>query len=243
MVGGAAAGTAIAWFLATGAAAAEPQADLLGDAAPVLVEAVTPLSGTLDVLATNLTESPRAALDQVGDQLANTTSVDLLPAAGLADVVEVTGLDTVTEVVQAVEAPAKIDDRRPATTGRQPARTPAADTTTGTTTTGMTTGTGADPEHGAVRTATERAYAAGLPDSGSPAPATPDTPTWPAPLSPSAPAPGHTGWTGTNLADHPTSAALPWLDRAPGAARGLTAPATEATVSGRAGDQPGIAPD
>lgn len=240
VAGGAAAGTAIAWFLATGTAAAESPADLLDDPTPVLSKAVTPLGGTLDVLAAGLAERPSTPLDQVGDQLTRAADhVDVLPDGGLTEVVEAVGSIESIETSESIETvatvafPVQVTGLAPTRPGPRPAAAPA----------GTVTDAGVAPEHTAARTATERAYATGMPHRGSPEPATPDTPTWPAPFTPTVPAPGHTGHTGANPADSPLSAALPWPAHAPRPVRGLTAPAAEATFSGRAGDQPGIAPD
>lgn len=243
IVGGAAAGTALAWFLSTGTASADPFAnlptdtpvDLLGDARPVLSEAVAPLGGALDTLA----KVPAISLDHVGDQLTEaTTRVELLPDGGLGDLV---GLAGVGDVVEAVELPVGADDLVTVPPAPRPAPPTAPPVAAGTP--GAPAGQEADPEHTAERTATERAYVTGMPHRGSPTPATPDTPSRPAPFTPNGSAPGPTGGVGANPADHAPSAALPWPDRAPGTARGLTATVAGAPVPGRAGDQPGTAPD
>jgi hypothetical protein len=256
VIGGAAAGTAIAWSLSTCAASAETPVDLLGDPAPVLSDAVTPLGGTLDSLARRLVEPPSISLGDVGDQLGNQLGnqlgdqltetverVDVLPDDGLPGVVEVVQ-DTVgaVESVENVEIPVEVTGHGHTLpdTSFVPAPVAAGKPA------GKVTGAlaSSDPEHTDAWTATERAYATGMPHRGSPEPVSPDTPTWPTPFSPNVPvAPGHTGHTGANPADSSQSATFPWLDRAPRPGRGVTAPGAEATFSGRAGDQPGIAPD
>lgn len=244
VIGGAAAGTAIAWSLSACAASAETPADLLGDPAPVLSDAVTPLGGTLDSLARRLVEPPSIPLGDVGDQLTETVErVDVLPDDGLTGVVEVVH-DTVgaVESVESVEIPVEVTGHGHTLpdTSLVPAPVAAGKPA------GKVTGTVASsvPEHTDAWTAIERAYATGMPHRGSPEPVSPDTPTWPTPFSPNVPvAPGHTGHTGANPADSSQSATFPWLDRAPRPGRGVTAPGAEVTFSGRAGDQPGIAPD
>lgn len=244
IVGGAAAGTALAWFLSTGTASADPTqdlpvntpVDLLGDARPVLSEAVAPLGGALDTLAA----SPALSLDHVGDQLTEATSrVEVLPDGGLDDLV---GLAGVGDVVEAVASPGVTGGPlaptpEPATA---PSVTAAGDQTGQARQAGQDTVTEHSPEHVAERTATERAYVTGRPHRGSPEPAVPDTPTRPAP---NAPVPGATGNAGAHPADHAPGAALPGSDRAPATPRGHTAAGAGAIVAGRTGDRPGSAPD
>lgn len=245
VAGGVAAGTAIAWYLSTATASAEPPADSFGDANPVLAEVVQPLGtqlgtqfdGGLDDLAERLPDPPsRDPLGEFGDKLEEAADqvggrvepAGVLPGCDLCDVDEAD--------LPEVELPVQIDGSGLDPAGTGPAAAPV-------TTVGKVTGQGVDPERTAARTATDRAYANGVPHRGSPEPSLPVLPAWPAPLPPSAPAPGHSGHTVASHGDSVPFAAFPWLDRTPAPVRGLTAPAADATTAGGAGAQPGIAPD
>jgi hypothetical protein len=233
VLGGAAAATALAWFLSSTAASAEPDSLApVGD--PVVGEVVQPVSDTVDELATRLLDSPQPQRDPikaVGEKLRNAADrFDGRPAEHVAHI----------DVLPEVELPADLDlGRLEVETSSPPVIAPEPPT-------GAITGPGVDPEHTAESTATGRAYSSGMPSRGSPAPALPDLPTWPAPFAPvppTAPAPGHAGQAGGNSAGSLISAALPWLDRAARPVRGLTVPATDASAFGRVGGQPGVIPD
>jgi hypothetical protein len=236
VVGGAAAGTAIAWCLSTGTAAADTPADLLGDTSSGLTEVVTPFGDTLDALAERLPappSPPREALDRLTETAERLGDQAELPEG------ELTGVLETAAVLETVEVPVEAADFGSDQVGAPP-WVPAAASA------GSVTDAGVDPEWTTARTATERAYATGMPHRGSPATTLPDQPTWPAPFSPvppSAPVSGHTGHAGANLADSSPSAALVWLDRTSRPGSALTAHAAEAATAGRAGDQPGTAPD
>jgi hypothetical protein len=243
VVGGAAAGTAIAWCLSTAGAAADT-----GDAAnpqtpdvPVVSTIVSPVSGALHSVADHMQEPPPAAVEQLGERVKDAAgrfgdhAQEQLPDC--AD--PLCGL----EHVGRSEAPAPGDG---AGLGRSdsPSPAPAAAAPAAA---GKVTHPGVDPDRTAESTATGRAYSDGMSRRGSPAPSVPsfpDFPSWPAPVAPAPPAsPGHNGSAG-NPADSSLFVALPWQDRMPALVRGLTVPATEvATTGGRIGAQPGVSPD
>lgn len=242
VVGGAAAGTALAWCLSTANASAETGMPPVPEVpvAPVVDTIAAPVAGTLDTVAARLQDPPRAgaveelgervkkAADRVGQRAAEQLPECANPLCGLED-------------IGGGEAPDAGDG---AGLGRSDSPSPAPDAAVPA---GAVTTPGVDPDRTAERTATGRAYSDGMSRRGSPepvAPSFPGLPGWPAPLAPAVPAPasGHTGSAG-NPADSPLFAALPWQDRTPAMVRGLTVPATEAVTFGRVGAQPGISPD
>ncbi len=243
VVGGAAAGTALAWCLSTAGASADtatPEPEI-----PVVRTIVSPVTGAvetalrpaLEPVADRLQDPPPHAVEKLGERVKRAADTfrghaeDQLPQC----VDPLCGI----EHVGRSEAPAPGDD---AGHGRSDSPSPAPVATPRAA--GKVTTPGVDPDATSERTATGRAYADGMPRRGSPAPgmpSLPELPTWPAPLAPAAPAPGH-GCAG-NPVDSSLFAALPWQDRMPALVRGLTVPATEVTTPGRAGAQPGVTPD
>jgi hypothetical protein len=255
VVGGAAAGTAIAWCLSTAGASADTGATTpevpvasslhapLGHVADAAAQSTVgkTVDQALEATAAHLSDPPRHAVEQLGKKVRHAASSfrehateQLPPCAGALCGLEHVGSD-VAPVAGDGTGLGRSDSPAPAPA----AATPAA--------TGKVATPGVDPDHTAERTATGRAYLDGMSRRGSPAPGMPSfpgLPTWPAPIAPAAPAPvsGHTGSTG-NPADSSLFAALPWHGRTPALVRGLTVPATEATTFGRVGAQPGVAPD
>jgi hypothetical protein len=252
-VGGAAAGTAIAWCLSTAGASADTGANTPRPAVPVVGSVHAPLGHAvdaaadstvgktadqaLDATAAHLSDPPAHAVEQLGTKVRHAAgsfrehATEQLPECGAfcghagSDAAPVAGDGT---------GLGRSDSPAPA-----PAAAHAA--------TGKVASPGVDPDHTAERTATGRAFLDGMSRRGSPAPGMPSfpgVPTWPAPIAPATPAPasGHTGSTG-NPADSALFAALPWHSRTAALVRGLTVPAVEATTFGRVGAQPGVAPD
>ncbi|MPZ80999.1 MAG: hypothetical protein GEV28_11595 [Actinophytocola sp.] len=248
VVGGAAAGTAIAWCLSTTGASADtaPTAPEI----PVVTTVVAPVSDAVHSVVDNLRDTPppknplgefgekvNEAADRFGERASD--RVEQLPQCadklcGVHGDIEGIGGD--------VRAPG--DDSG---LGRSdsPASSPAAAGS------GSVATAGVDPDRTAEHTATGRAHSDGMSRRGSPdpgAPSSPDLPTWPTPFAPALPAlptvptSSHNGSTG-NPADPSLFAALPWQDRATALVRGLTVPATVATTFGRVGAQPGVSPD
>ncbi len=252
VVGGAAAGTAIAWCLSTAAASADtgditditdlgtPQTSAI----PVVETIVSPVSGTLASVADRLPDPPRAdPLEQLGERVEK--AANSVTERAKEQLPECAGPLCGLDGLGRSEAPAP-GDRTGLGRSDSPSPAPAAAPATPPARSAAPAGTadpGADPDDTAERTATGRAYSGGMSRRGSPAPGVPslpDFPNWPAPAAP--PAPGHNGST-AGPADSSLFAALPWQDRTPALVRGLTVPATEVVTVGRVGAQPGVTPD
>ncbi|HEV7650662.1 MAG TPA: hypothetical protein VGP26_21150 [Actinophytocola sp.] len=253
VVGGAAAGTVIAWCLSTAGASADtglttpkPVPVVGSFTAPVTAPVAAPISGAIDKAvesaARHLSDPPPAhAIEQLGEKVKHAASSFRGHAA--EKLPECTGALCGLEHVGRSAAPVAGDG---AGLGRSDSPTPAP-AAVPPAATGKVATPGVDPDQTAERTATGRAYLDGMPRRGSPAPGMPSFPGFPAspaPFAPATPVPasGHTGSAG-NPADSSLFAALPWQDRTPALVRGLTVPATEATTFGRVGAQPGVAPD
>lgn len=257
VLGGAAAGTAIAWCVSTANASADP-----ADAGTPLdpeIPIVTPVSGALQDTVHGSLESPLAGTSGLRDRLRDSVPTHSVPTHSVTDLGEriTTAADGFGEHatqqlpecanplcgsghVGRSEAPAAGDG---AGSGRSdsPSPAPVAVLPAGA---GKVATTGVDPGDLAEHTATGRAHSDGMSRRGSPAPGMPSFPDLPAPLAPTAPAPApsHNGSAG-NPADSSLFAALPWQDRMPALLRGLTVPAAEAVTVGHPGAQPGVTPD
>jgi hypothetical protein len=230
VVGGVAAGTALAWLLSTTAASAESA----GTQSPVddvqtAVQAVTaPVEQAADAVAQYLPDPPPPPkVADLGQKLKDTAEQfrdradRALPAAG-------------AEKHHYVADPFGRSDL-PAT----PALAPVATTIA--------------PVVAAVETLThdkakDRALADGMSRRGSPEPAEPalpGLPDWPVPFGPApagVPTTGSHGSAG-NASDSHLFAALPWQDRTTDLVAGGIAATTKAATFGRPGAQPGVAPD
>lgn len=251
VVGGAVAGTALAWVLSSTSASAESVGDdpARGPEVQVVTELVTPVSGALGEVADRLPHPPppsddplkelgdrvREAADHFGERAAE--GFEQLPTCDMSGCE--LGLEDIGAVGE-IDAPGSYlpDDGfgRSDLPQTLPAVAPVS---------------GATPDFLAESTATGRANADGMNRRGSPAqdlrslPALPDFPAWPAPFAPAAPttpAPGGQGHAGNHV-DGALSAALPWLDGFTALTAGQTLPATEVISFGRAGAQPGVTPD
>ena len=244
VVGGAAAGTAIAWCLSTGSASADTTDGLTPSVPeiPVAHQLVSPVTGALDTAAHTtagkLRNPPPApkSLEALGKRVKQVTSrlgeraTEPLPEC--AD--SLCGLKEISRS----EAPPAGDSATQAGRADAPHAAPAAAVPAAT---GTVANPGIDPDATAERTATGRAYSDGMSRRGSPAPGVPSFPAWPAPIAP-APVSGHTGSTG-GPADSSPFAAYSWQDRTPALVRGLKVPAGVVTTAGRPGAQPGVTPD
>lgn len=251
VVGGAAAGTAIAWCLSTTGAAADtapgaPEVPVVGTAVSTVV---TPVSDTVHTVVDNLRDTPPAnpieefgqRVKQVADRFGERAKAQFAQLPRCAE--ELCG------VQDDLVGLGRGDQRPDADSGLgrsdSPVSPPAAAPPAAA---GPVSTAGVDPDRTAEHTATGRAYSDGMSRRGSPAPdapSSPDLPTWPTPFAPAVPAApvsGHSGATG-NPADSSLFAALPWQDRTTSLVRGLTVPATVATTFGRVGAQPGVSPD
>ena len=237
VLGGVAAGTALAWWLSSTAASAETTVPTVDDVPAAVQQAIAPVEHTLDVVARQLKDPPapenplgdlgqkvrdaaerfRVHADQHLPKLPSCTTVCLdnerhmypLDSVGRSDL---PAAPVVVPVVPTVAPGAAVDALVP-------------------------------------NTAKDRAFADGMSRRGSPAPAQPadpGLPSWPAPapFAPTGlPTTGNHAGTG-NAADSNLLATLPWQDRDPHlAAGGIAAAATHAATCGRTGAQPGVAPD
>lgn len=241
VVGGAAAGTAIAWCVSSASASADVTDGLTPAApeVPAVHQLVSPVTGTLDTAVHATAEklqdppAPPKSLTELGERVKQAASdlgeraQEQLPAC--ADPL------CALEEIGRSEAPPAGDSVEQAAPAAAPHAAPAAPAAA------KVTDPGIDPDATAEHTATGRAYSDGMSRRGSPAPGMPSFPGFPAaPIAPF-PAPGNTGFAGS--ADSSPFAACPWQDRMPALVRGLAAPAGEVTTAGRPGAQPGVTPD
>ncbi|MFL6123287.1 hypothetical protein [Actinophytocola sp.] len=238
VLGGVAAGTALAWWLSSTSASAETElpvevpAVVQDVAAPV----VEPVRNTVDAVADRLQDPPAPSKDALGDLGQKVTGA----AERFHAPAELPSCDT-SVCLDNERHMYLVDGFGRSDLPGVPALAPA---------------TATDVPASAVdalasNTAKDRAFVGGMSRRGSPAsvpalPTEPGLPNWPAPL-PSAPGgvPTTTGHgSAGNAGDSHLFAALPWQDRAADelVAGGIAA-ATDAATSGRVGAQPGVAPD
>ncbi len=248
VLGGAAAGTALAWTLSTTSASADTQLQPVEDHVRTAVTNVQdfaePVTGPVETAVSTITRylsdpppPPKNPLKELGDKVKDAAEkfrsdaedgLSQLPGCGEC-------LDDGSQVHYPSDGYGRSDF--PATQ----AQTPAAATA-------VPNAPGADPDANAHRTATDRAFADGMSRRGSPEPVLPllpDLPGVPAPL-PFAPAgvptTGGHGSAGNSVDSH-LIAALPWQDGTFGLTRGGVAAVSDAATYGRPGAQPGVAPD
>jgi hypothetical protein len=246
VLGGVAAGTALAWWLSGTAASAETTAPAVDDV-PAVVQGVpdlaepvvTPAVHTLDT-ATGYVQDPpsppRNPLTDLGQKVQDATEqfrhkaeLPALPCGGEVCLSNERHL-------YAFDGLGRSDlPGAPAVTPQAPVVTPATPVVA--------------VDMLVPHTAKDRAIADGMSRRGSPAPiqpALPDLPNWPAPLpfAPvGVPTTGAHGAAG-NDGDPYLFAVLPWQDRfANTLVAGGIAAATDAATFGRPGSQPGVAPD
>lgn len=254
VVGGAVAGTALAWVLSSTSASAE-SAGILDDREPevqVVTELVTPVSDALGEVADRLPHSPppshdplkelgdrvKEAADHFGERAAE--GFEQLPTCDSSGCE--LGLDEITEIGE-IGAPGSYPPGDGFGRSDLPQTPPAVVPVAG----GNLGDLGVTPDFLAESTATGRANADGMNRRGSPEqdlpslPALPDFPAWPAPAAPTT-APGGQGHSGNHV-DGALTAALPWHDGFTALTAGQTLPATEVISFGRAGAQPGVTPD
>jgi hypothetical protein len=237
VVGGVAAGTALAWWLSAGAASADVEPLQLDPAAQVQ-EFVAPVAGPVEkavhTVADHLQDPPppQNPLTDLGGKVKD--------AAGTFRDHAGQGIDNLPDC--AADRCGEPTHEYPSDGyGRADLQTPVPAPA-------VTAATAVDPDAVADRTAKDRASSDGMSRRGSPAPvqpAVPDLPTWPAPYAPalpSVPATGNHSQAG-NSADSHLFAALPWQDNVFDlSADGVSATTTSDTF-GRPGAQPGVAPD
>jgi hypothetical protein len=240
VIGGVAAGTALAWWLSSTAASAETNSPAADDVAGVVQQvaapAAEPVRQTLDTVVRQLQDPPappKDALSHLGQKVKDAAD----HFRGKAELPKLPSCSTCLHNDRHMYPVSGFDrSDLPGT----PALAPVATT----------------PAPGVVvdalvpNTAKDRALADGMSRRGSPAPATPvlpELPNWPVPLpfTPGGvPTTGNHGPAG-NAADSHLFAVLPWQERldADSLVAGGIAAATDAATFGRPGAQPGVAPD
>lgn len=235
VVGGVAAGTALAWWLSSASASAELEAPDLGG--PAAVERVQELAAPVEQAVTTITQylqdPPPPPEDPLGD-LGDKVSEQLRDAAQkFRGDTELPGC--------AVCA----DDRTYPTDGygrgelpsaQLPAPAPAP----------VAVPAPADLDTVAPGTAVERALADGMSRRGSPEPVAPALPDLPTPFAPAVPQGmplgGGNGSAGSSF-DSQHVAVLPWHARVTHLVAGGRSAVADAAGNGRPGNQPGVAPD
>jgi hypothetical protein len=252
-VGGAVAGTALAWVLSSTSASAE-SVDATGPETQVIAELVTPVSDAFAEVADRLPHSPPPSddpLKELGDRVKEaadhfgeraTEGFEQLPTCDTSGCQ--LGLDEIGDVDQPGSYLPGDGFGRSDLPQTLPAVVPVAGGL------GNLGDLGVTPDFLAESTATGRANADGMNRRGSPAPELPSVPSpvfpvLPAPFAPAAPttpAPGGQGHSGNHV-DGALNAALPWHDGFTALTAGQTLPATEVISFGRAGAQPGVTPD
>lgn len=259
VVGGAAAGTALAWCLSTASASADTNDADAGQIPeiPVVHQLVSPVTetvhavhhavegtveGTVDKVAATIKDAPPPpkSLEELGERIQDAAAE--FGERAREQLPECTGPLCGIDDIGRSDTPTSPSGHAGGTD--TPPSAPAAPAPAAT---GKVADPGVDPDATAEHTATGRAYSDGMPRRGSPAPGMPsfpDFPAWPAPIAPAVPAPvsGNSGAMGTS-ADASMFVAYPWQDRMPALVRGLTVLAGEAATAGRPGAQPGVTPD
>jgi hypothetical protein len=238
VLGGVAAGTALAWWLSSTAASAETKAPAVDDVPAAVQELAAPVEHTLDTVAQQLQDPPAPPQDALGD-LGQKVKDAATHFRGKAELPKLPACDA-SMCLANERHMYPVDSFGRSDLPGTPAVAPAA----------TTVAPAVAVDALVPNTAQDRALADGMSRRGSPAPATPalpDLPNWPAPLPF---APGGVPTTGNhgsanNAADSHLFAVLPWQDRrdADNLVAGGIAAATNAATFGRPGAQPGVAPD
>jgi hypothetical protein len=226
VVGGVAAGTALAWWLSTTSVSAETQSPV-DDVQTAVAVVTAPVEQAADAVAQYLPDPPPPPkVADLGQKIKDTAQQfrdhadRALPAVG-------------TEKHHYVA-----DSAGRSNFPTTPAVAPVATTIAPVAAVGTLT----------PHTAKDRAIADGMSRRGSPAPvepALPGLPDWPVPFGPApagVPTTGNHGSAG-NATDSHLLAALPWQDRTTNLVAGGIAATTKAATFGRPGAQPGVAPD
>jgi hypothetical protein len=241
VVGGVAAGTALAWWLSTAAASADTQHDQDTGIAAVQ-EFAAPVTGPVEQAVETVGEylqdpppPPKDPLKGIGEKVKDAAEKFRERAQqGVEELPDCAG-QLCLDQKQTVEYPADGYGRALPT---PPATAPVV----------VTQQASVDPDAIAHRTAKDRAFADGMSRRGSPAPVTPsvpDQPSWPAPFAPTVPStPALTGHgSAGNAADSHLLATLPWQGNTFDRVGGALSATTNAATFGRPGNQPGVAPD
>jgi hypothetical protein len=238
VLGGVAAGTALAWWLSSTSASAETEVPV---DAPAVVQhevqqVVAPVEHTVDAATQRLQDpppAPKVPLVDLGQKVKDAAK-QFQPRADLPKLPPCGNLCPHNERhLYPVDGFSRMD------LPGMPALAPAA----------TTVAPGVAVDALTPNTAKDRAFADGMSRRGSPAPARPadpGLPNWPAPLPfvpAGVPTAGNHGSAG-NADDSHLLAALPWQDRADDqlVADGIAA-AYDAATAGRPTAQPGVLPD
>jgi hypothetical protein len=229
VVGGVAAGTALAWFLSSASASAEVRTPAEDQVSVAVEQATTPVEQTVETAVQLVQDPPPPPKDPLADLGAKVK--DAAEQFGN----QAQGLPALAATgVEKREYSADPFGRAnfpttPALVPVEVAGAPAVDAVT-------------------PRTAKDRAFADGMSRRGSPEPvqpASPDLPDWPMPFAPTPagiPTTVNHGSAG-NAADSHLFAALPWQNSTTDLVAGGLAATTSAATQARPGAQPGVAPD
>jgi hypothetical protein len=244
VVGGVAAGTALAWCLSTATASADVQLQQ-DDRVAAVQEFAAPVTGPVEQAVETVVQyvqdpppPPKDPLTGIGEKVKDAADKFRDRAEQRFDELPGCAGQLCLDQKQTTGYPA--DDYGRSLLPTEPVTEPAAVTQT----------TSVDPDAIAHRTAKDRAVADGMSRRGSPvsapaAPSVPDLPTWPAPFAPAVPStPAMSGHgSSSNAVDSHLFAALPWQDSTVDLVAGGLSAATDAATFGRPGTQPGVAPD
>jgi hypothetical protein len=217
VLGGAAAGTAIAWAISSASASADT-----GCEPPVPAPALVQAGPVADVVCTVRDALPVTDLGQAAGDVA-----DLTPQVPLGVPVEVDQLGAAHHAAWSATSTHLARVPHPARAAAAPAPAPTAASTPGSV-----------PDTLAERTATDRALGDGMTRRGSPAPSVPFAPV-PQPFAPGGGTSGHVG----GGADSSGFAALPWSAGRSGLTTARALPVIELLPVDEPGTQPGVTPD
>jgi hypothetical protein len=255
VVGGIAAGTAVAWCLSTASASADapqqpPRQPLsveehVQTAVTGVEDVAAPVAGPVETAIGTVTRfvqdpppPPRVPLEDLGQQVQDAT--EKLRADAEGGFGELPGCD---ECVDSTH-----DEHDSGGSGRSDL--PAAPVLAPAAVVAAPVASGVDLDAIASHTAKDRALAGGMSRRGSPEPVPPLLPGLPgvpaplpfAPAVPAVPTLGGHGSAGNSVDSH-LFAALPWQGSTFGLTRGGVAAGYDAATFGRPGAQPGVAPD
>lgn len=248
VVGGVAAGTALAWWLSTASASADVKTatDQQGSGVASVAEFqqfAAPVAGPVEQAVETVSEylqdpppPPKDPLRDLGEKVKDAAEQFRDRAEQGIQELPDCAAHLCLDQTPAHQYPADGYGRADLPTA--PAPVPAV----------VTSATGVDLDAIAHRTAKDRAFADGMSRRGSPAPVTPslpDLPSWPTPFAPVVPATPATGGHSCagNAMDSHLLATLPWQDSTFNMVAGGLSATTAAATFGRPGAQPGVAPD
>ncbi|MGB3437140.1 MAG: hypothetical protein WBA97_00190 [Actinophytocola sp.] len=253
VVGGMAAGTAIAWCLSSASAAADEHQPLL----PIEHQVQLAIAGVQDFAepVTGHVAPPAGTVETVAEYLQNPPPPPTDPLKDLGEKVKHAAVTLRIDAQDGLEVLPACDECLAGDThheyppdGFGRSDLPAAPVLAPVAGAASATVPGVDLDAIASRTAKDRAIADGMSRRGSPEPAQPSLPNLPGVPTPMPFAPAGVPATGghgsaANSVDSQLFAALPWQDSTFDLTRGGIASACDAATSGRPGVQPGVAPD